>query len=153
MKYIIYLFLLPFVIIGYIFKNSFFLIKKMNSKNKEKYFNTILDYDLVILLKRDGKQRKKLKRPLIQITSHGGACPICQKWEKEILIDDIYSGGTKKDGNYELLSKAIEMGLFHKGCRHGLTTYYPEVENIEDYTDEEYEKDIEWINNRINEIK
>lgn len=153
MKYIIYLFLSPFIILIYIFKGLFFLIKKSSSKNNENYYNRILDYDLVTTLKRDGKLRKSLKRPLVQITSHGGACHICQKWEKKILIDDIYSGGTKNDGNYELLSAAIKAGLFHKKCRHGLTTYYPEAEGIENYTDEEYEEDVEWINNRIHEIK
>ena len=100
----------------------------------------------------EGNFRKSIGRVLVKSTSHGGACPICQKWENKIFIDDVYSGGTKKDGKYMLLSEAMKRGFLHPNCRHGLTTYYPEVENIEDYTDEEYEKDIDWINNRINEL-
>lgn len=100
----------------------------------------------------EGDFRKSIGRVLVQSTSHGGACPICQKWEDKIFIDDVYSGGTKKDGKYMLLSEAMKQGFLHPSCRHGLTTYYPELEDIEDYTDEEYEEDINWINNRINEL-
>lgn len=100
----------------------------------------------------EGDFRKSIGRVLVQSTSHGGACPICQKWENKIFIDDVYSGGTKKDGKYMLLSDAMKQGFLHPSCRHGLTTYYPELEVIEDYTDEEYEEDINWINNRINEL-
>lgn len=100
----------------------------------------------------EGDFRKSMGRVLVQSTSHGGACPICQRWENKIFIDDVYSGGTKKDGKYMLLSEAMKQGFLHPSCRHGLTTYYPELEDIEDYTDEEYEEDINWINNRINEL-
>ncbi len=100
----------------------------------------------------EGDFRKSIGRVLVQSTSHGGACPICQKWENKIFIDDVYSGGTKKDGKYMLLSEAMTQGFLHPNCRHGLTTYYPEVDDIENYTDEEYEEDVNLINNRINEL-
>lgn len=100
----------------------------------------------------EGDFRKSIGRVLVQSTSHGGACPICQKWENKIFIDDVYSGGTKKDGKYMLLSDAMKQGFLHPSCRHGLTTYYPELDDIDDYSDEEYEEDINWINNRINEL-
>lgn len=100
----------------------------------------------------EGDFRKSIGRVLVQSTSHGGACPICQKWENKIFIDDVYSGGTKKDGKYMLLSEAMKQGFLHPNCRHGLTTYYPEAGDIEDYTDEEYENDVDWINNKINEL-
>jgi hypothetical protein len=100
----------------------------------------------------EGDFRKSIGRVLVQSTSHGGACPICQKWENKIFIDDVYSGGTKKDGKYMLLSEAMKQGFLHPNCRHGLTTYYPEVDDIENYTDEEYEEDVNLINNRINEL-
>lgn len=99
----------------------------------------------------EGNFRKSIGRTLVQATSHGGACPICQKWEKHIFVDDVYSGG-KADGKHTLLSEAMKQGFLHPSCRHGLTTYYPELEDIEDYTDEEYEDDVNWINNRINEL-
>lgn len=101
----------------------------------------------------EGDFRKSIGRHLVQATSHGGACPICQKWEKHIFIDDVYSGGSKKDGNYTLLSIAMKQGFLHPNCRHGLTTYYPELEEIENESDEEYQADIDYINQRINYIE
>lgn len=101
----------------------------------------------------EGDFRKSIGRHLVQATSHGGACPMCQKWEKHIFIDDVYSGGSKKDGNYTLLSVAMKQGFLHPNCRHGLTTYYPELEDIENETEEEYQADIDYINERINYIE
>lgn len=101
----------------------------------------------------EGDFRKSIGRTLVISTSHGGACPICQKWENKVFIDDVYSGGTKKDGNYMLLSEAMKQGFLHPNCRHGLTTYYPELEGIENETEEEYQADIDYINERINYIE
>ena len=101
----------------------------------------------------EGDFRKSIGRHLVQATSHGGACPICQKWEGRIFIDDVYSGGTSKDGNYMLLSTAMKQGFLHPNCRHGLTTYYPELEGIENETGEEYQADMDYINQRINYIE
>lgn len=101
----------------------------------------------------EGDFRNSIGRHLVMSTSHGGACPICKKWEKHIFIDDVYSGGSKKDGNYTLLSTAMKQGFLHPSCRHGLTTYYPELEGIEDETEEEYQTDMEYINQRINYIE
>ncbi len=101
----------------------------------------------------EGDFRKSIGRTLVQATSHGGACPICQKWEKHIFIDDVYSGGTKEDGKYMLLSEAMAQGFLHPNCRHGLTTYYPELENIENESEEEYQNDLDYINERMNYIE
>ncbi len=100
----------------------------------------------------EGDFRKSIGRTLVQATSHGGACPICQKWENHIFIDDVYSGGTKEDGKYMLLSEAMKQGFLHPSCRHGLTTYYPELEGIEDENDEEYQTDLDYINEKLNYI-
>ena len=77
----------------------------------------------------EGDFRKSIGRTLVQVTSHGGACPICQKWQDKILVDDVYSGG-KQDGEHILLSDAMKQVFLHPNCRHGLTTYYPELEGI-----------------------
>lgn len=84
-------------------------------------------------LARDGLQRKKLGEHLVIVSHHGGSCEKCKKFENKILIDDVYSGGSRKDGNYMLLSEAMAQGLFHEGCRHGLGTYYPELKDITGY--------------------
>lgn len=114
-------------------------------------YENFFDKSLYRILKREGKFRTKIKRNLVQVTSHGGACSICQKWEKKILNDDIFTNLPiiKK---YPLLSDAIKDGLFHKNCHHRLTTYYPELKNIENETEEEYQNDLEYINNKINEL-
>ena len=46
----------------------------------------------------------------------------------------------------------MAQGFLHPNCRHGLTTYYPELENIENETEEEYKSDIDYINERLNYI-
>ncbi len=84
-------------------------------------------------LARDGKLRKQLGEHLVIVSHHGGSCEKCKKFENKILIDDVYSGGSRKDGNYMLLSEAMAQGLFHEGCRHGLGTYYPELKDITGY--------------------
>lgn len=79
----------------------------------------------------EGDFRKSIGRTLVKVTTHGGACPLCVKWQGQILIDDVYSGGTSKDGKYTLLSTAMKQGFLHPNCRHGITTYYPELEDDE----------------------
>lgn len=75
----------------------------------------------------EGEMRKKLGNPLVYISKHGGACDQCTPWEGRVYIDDVWSGGTEKDGNYPLLSQAIEGGLFHPRCQHGASTYYEDI--------------------------
>jgi hypothetical protein len=77
----------------------------------------------------EGDFRKSIGRTLVQVTTHGESCDGCSNWEGKILVDDVYSGG-KTDGKHTLLSEAMAQGLFHPNCRHGLTTYYEELEEI-----------------------
>lgn len=77
----------------------------------------------------EGEMRKKLGNPLVYISKHGGACDKCTQWEGRVYIDDIWSGGTEKDGKYPLLSIAIAGGLFHPRCQHGASTYYEGINN------------------------
>lgn len=99
----------------------------------------------------EGNFRKSIGETLVKVTTHGGACKLCRGWQGKILIDDVYSGGYP-DGKHTLLSEAIEQGFMHPNCKHGITTYYPELENIENETEEEYQEDIDYINERINYI-
>lgn len=77
----------------------------------------------------EGEIRKKLGNSLVYISKHSGACDKCAKWQGRVYIDDVWSGGKEEDGKYPLLSTAIEGGLFHPGCEHGSSTYYPEINN------------------------
>lgn len=72
----------------------------------------------------EGEMRKKLGNSLVYVSKHGGACDKCTPWEGRVYIDDVWSGGTEKDGKYPLLSTAIAGGLFHPRCHHGVSTYY-----------------------------
>ena len=78
-------------------------------------------------LQGEGEFRKKIGSTLILMSKHNTSCKLCQPFESKILIDDVYSGGTKEDGNYTLLSEAMKQGLYHPNCRHGHGTYYPEL--------------------------
>ena len=90
----------------------------------------------------EGEVRKQLGETLVIISHHATSCPLCQPFENKVLIDDVYSGGKADDGDYMLLSQAMAEGLFHPRCRHGLGTYYPQLEDIFHYDTEE---------NRVNE--
>ena len=108
-------------------------------------------------LQGEGEFRKKIGNPLIKITKHGTPCKLCQKWEGRVLIDDVYSGGNKNDGKYPLLSQAMNQGLYHPNCKHGVATYYPELSDIEfdengptEETLKNYQEDLNYCNLQIN---
>ncbi len=81
----------------------------------------------------EGEFRKSIGETLVIISRHSTSCDLCKPFEGKVLIDDVYSGGTQEDGDYMLLSQAMEQGLYHPRCRHGLGTYYPELEDINGY--------------------
>ena len=92
----------------------------------------------------EGEMRKKLGNPLVYISKHGGACDKCTPWEGRVYIDDVWSGGTEKDGKYPLLSTAIAGGLFHPRCHHGVNTYYEGInDEPEDVTKAKHSHDKE----------
>lgn len=55
---------------------------------------------------------------LAVISSHDGACPMCDAWQGVIIS---VSG---KDGRYSSLEDAKASGVFHPRCRHHLSTFY-----------------------------
>lgn len=96
----------------------------------------------------EGELRKKMGVSTIQMSKHSTSCKLCQPWEGKVLIDDVYSGGSKKDGNYPLLSDAMKQGLYHPNCRHGHGTYFPELSKK---NNEEIIEKIENDNKKSNE--
>lgn len=113
----------------------------------------------------EGAARKKLKQHLIQISAHGTSCELCIPWQGKVLIDDVYSGGSKKDGKYTLLSEAMDQGLFHPNCKHGISTYFGGKDDISDInasfangkdgheSDAAYQDDMNYINRKIREYQ
>lgn len=55
------------------------------------------------------------------VSSHAGACPLCEAWE------DVVLSVTGEDENYPSLDEAEGAGLFHPRCLHHLSTYYPDI--------------------------
>lgn len=81
--------------------------------------------------------RRQLHRGHRQEGINGNRQKLRQPFESKVLIDDVYSGGKPEDGDYMLLSQAMKLGLFHPRCRHGLGTFYPELEEINHYDNED----------------
>lgn len=104
-----------------------FITKKLDILKFRFNYKNCFDKSLYHALIRDSKIRKETKHNLVQVTSHGGSCEKCKNWENKILNDDVFTF-LPINKKYPLLSEAIKQGLFHKGCRHGLTTYYPELD-------------------------
>ncbi|MBM7835941.1 phage minor capsid protein [Clostridium sardiniense] len=78
----------------------------------------------------EGKKRDEYGIHLIVVSAHANTCKMCEPWQGKILIDDVFSHGTKEDGEYTLLSKAITEGLLHPNCRHTLITYFPGITRL-----------------------
>lgn len=83
----------------------------------------------------EGKKRDEYGIHLIVVSAHGNTCRICEPWQGEILIDDIFSHPSKDyieehKTKYKLLSEAVEKGLLHPNCRHTLVTYFPGITKL-----------------------
>ena len=91
----------------------------------------------------EGEKRAQYGEHLVKVNrrgagdSHAGSsvCGHCAKWAGKVLIDDVWSGGSKADGDYPLMSQAIADGLYHPRCKDAHTTYF------DDGFDEEYDKE------------
>jgi len=93
----------------------------------------------------EGERRKEWGISTVLISQYLGCSDICSPWQGRVYIDDVYSGGKAEDGDYPLLSEAINEGLFHPNCKHTSSTFFPgineEPEIIqEDELGDRYEK-------------
>lgn len=75
----------------------------------------------------EGTRRKEWKVTTVIVTPNASGCPRCLEWVGKVYIDDVWSGGTSKDGSYPLLSTAIQGGLYHPNCRDSHSTYFDGV--------------------------
>ena len=112
--------------------------------------HTLADYaDMAIrtaskraYLQGEGQKRQEWGISTVIMNKRSNPCPKCLPFVGKILIDDVWSGGSAKDGPYPLMSTAIAAGLYHPRCRDSHTTYFPGLEDL----DNEYsKKDIEDI--------
>ena len=94
--------------------------------------HTLADYaDMAIrtackraYLTGEGEKRKEWGISTVIMNKRGNPCPRCLPWVGKIMIDDVWSGGKKSDGNYPLMSTAVAAGLYHPRCKDGHTTYF-----------------------------
>lgn len=61
----------------------------------------------------EGEKRKEEGISTVILKKRGNACPKCLPWVGKVLIDDVWSGGSQRDGPYPLMSQAIAAGLYH----------------------------------------
>lgn len=101
--------------------------------------HTIADYaDMAIrtaskraYLQGEGEMRQQWGMHLVIMNKRGSPCPKCLPFVGKILIDDVWSGGSSKDGKYPLMSSAIAAGLYHPRCKDSHTTYFPGITKVD----------------------
>lgn len=111
--------------------------------------HTIADYaDMAIrtaskraYLQGEGQKRQEWGIHTVIVNKRGNPCPKCLPFVGKVLIDDVWSGGSQKDGKYPLMSTAIDAGLYHPRCKDSHTTYFPGISTADDtWTKEELEQ-------------
>lgn len=83
-------------------------------------------------LQGEGEKRQEWGISTVIMNKRGNPCPKCLPFVGKVLIDDVWSGGSKKDGDYPLMSTAIAAGLYHPRCKDGHTTYFPGISSPPD---------------------
>jgi len=91
-------------------------------------------------LQGEGEKRQEWGIATVIVNKRGNPCPKCLPFCGKVLIDDVWSGGSRKDGKYLLMSTAIAHGLYHPRCKDSHTTYFPGISTADDtWTKEELE--------------
>lgn len=111
--------------------------------------HTIADYaDMAIrtaskraYLQGEGTKRNEWGIHTVIVNKRGNPCPKCLPFCGKVLIDDVWSGGSSRDGNFPLMSHAISRGLYHPRCKDTHTTYFLGISTADAaWTKEELEK-------------
>lgn len=101
-------------------------------------------------LQGEGEKRQEWGISTVIMNKRGNPCPKCLPWVGKVLIDDVWSGGSSKDGPFPLMSTAIAAGLYHPRCKDAHTTYFDGIstppdnqftrKEIQDVEEENYEE-------------
>lgn len=86
----------------------------------------------------EGEMRQSWGISLVILNKRTNACPKCTPFVGKVLVDDVWSAG-KPDGKHQLMSKAIQQGLYHPRCKDVHTTYFGSGEE-KPYTKEERQR-------------
>ena len=95
-------------------------------------------------LQGEGEKRQEWGISMVIVNKRGNPCPKCLPFCGKVLIDDVWSGGSK-DGvdpetgkRYPTMSRAIAAGLYPPRCKDSHTTYFPGISTADDtWTEEE----------------
>lgn len=97
-------------------------------------------------LQGEGEKRQEWGVATVIMAKRGNPCPKCLPFVGKVLIDDVWSGGSKNGVDpetgkrYPLMSYAISKGLYHPRCKDSHTTYFPGISTADDtWTKEELE--------------
>lgn len=87
------------------------------------------------MLLGEGNKRNEWNIHLVVVSAHANTCKLCEPWQGQILIDDVFSHPSQEyidsyKGKYKLVSEAINAGLLHPNCRHSLATYFEGITSI-----------------------
>lgn len=78
-------------------------------------------------LQGEGEMRQKWGIHTVIMNKRTNACPKCAPFAGRVIVDDVWSGGTREEaekGGYLLMSECIAQGLYHPNCQDSHSTYY-----------------------------
>ena len=104
----------------------------------------------------EGQKRQEWGVSTVILNKRFNACPLCMPFEGKVLIDDVWSGGSAKDGNYPLMSSAMAAGLYHPNCKDKHSTYFEGISPKPEsrfYEEKPVIKERQLIENKLNHAK
>ena len=104
----------------------------------------------------EGQKRQEWGISTVILNKRFNACPLCMPFEGKVLIDDVWSGGTSKDGPYPLMSSAMAGGLYHPNCKDKHSTYFEGISSKPEsryYEEKPVIKERQLIENKLNHAK
>lgn len=104
----------------------------------------------------EGQKRQEWGVSTVILNKRFNACPLCMPFEGKVLIDDVWSGGSSKDGNYPLMSSAMAAGLYHPNCKDKHSTYFEGISSKPEsryYEEKPVIKERQLIENKLNHAK
>lgn len=104
----------------------------------------------------EGQKRQEWGVSTVILNKRFNACPLCMPFEGKVLIDDVWSGGSAKDGNYPLMSSAMAAGLYHPNCKDKHSTYFEGISPKPEsryYEEKPIIEERQRIENKLNHAK
>ena len=104
----------------------------------------------------EGQKRQEWGVSTVILNKRFNACPLCMPFEGKVLIDDVWSGGSSKDGPYPLMSSAMAAGLYHPNCKDKHSTYFEGISSKPEsryYEEKPIIKERQLIENKLNHAK